>query len=368
MTRDEVRERFRQAERILVVLPMALGDFSYQHLVLRAVQAAYPGKVWDAMFDEAFHGNPFHRGGGQLVNPIICEWAADTGLFRHVYAEMYTGEELAAVMAKARAVGYDAVISLAGRGRLQVAQAAREMAPQALIIAWELRGRWWRLGSDTRAYRAAVDVTVGYRDRTYGHVIEMYADFFRAFADVPVTDWEQVATMRVPVAAATRAAEVLAGYGRTKKTPVVLVNPFAKNRKRTWPSGHTARLLACCQQETRWAQAIWLINGMPSDRAAVEEMIGKEHFPRTYFFSATEGFWELPAMIAASDLVVSVETSVMHLASLLRRPQVALMRQKTPYWRPLRREHCCVLTTPGRRDTVAAITPERVAAAMRSIK
>ncbi len=363
MNREELRRRWSQAQRILLVLPMALGDFCYQHLVIRAVQAQYPDKVWDAMFDEAFHTNRFHQGGGQLVNPIICEWAESTGLFRHVYTEMYQGTSLAECMTTARAAEYDVVISLSGRGQMQVLRACREMAPQAWIIAWEPESRWWKLGRDVREYRQIVDVEIPFIVEKDGHIIDSYLRFFREFSDVSA-NWEQVPRMSVPDDARQHATEVLTGYGATSDTPIIFVNAFAKNRKRTWPLTHVATLFHLLSHDARLTGAIWLVNGMPDDWDAVETMIRHAHGERMHFFSATEGFWELPAMLEASDLVISVETSVMHLASLLHRPQVVLMRQKTPHWRPLRREECTIVTTRRRRDTISAITPDEVAAAV----
>lgn len=364
MNRDELHRRWVQAERILLVLPMALGDFCYQHLVIGAVQARYPGKMWDVMFDEAFHTNRFHQGGGKLVNPIICEWAEDTRLFRHVYTEMYRGTSVADCMTTARAAAYDVVIALSGRGQLQVLRACRTIAPQAVLMAWEPETCWWKLGRDVREYRRIVDAEIPFIVEKGGHIIDSYLRFFRVFAEVEA-DWAQVPQMTVPDAARSSAAKVLAEYGVTSDTPVIFINAFAKNRKRTWPLSHVAKLVQLLSQDAPWTDAIWLVNGMPDDRAAVETMIRRSDGTRMHFFSATEGFWELPAMLAGSDLVISVETSVMHLASLLHRPQVVLMRQKAPHWRPLRREDCTIVTTRRRRDTMSAITPDEVAAAVR---
>jgi hypothetical protein len=73
-----------------------------------------------------------------------------------------------------------------------------------------------------------------------------------------------------------------------------------------------------------------------------------------------ENFFQLPAMLACCDLIISVETAVMHLANAVQVPVIALMRQKNPEWVPVDRDHSTVITAPGRRDWVKAVSVEQV--------
>ena len=54
----------------------------------------------------------------------------------------------------------------------------------------------------------------------------------------------------------------------------------------------------------------------------------------------------------ACDLVISVETAIMHLASSLSLPQIALIRKSASSWRPLKASK--VLTGKKRVDNIAA--------------
>jgi ADP-heptose:LPS heptosyltransferase len=61
-------------------------------------------------------------------------------------------------------------------------------------------------------------------------------------------------------------------------------------------------------------------------------------------------------MLSECDLIVSVETAVMHLANAVHVPVVALMRQKTPEWVPVDKANSTVITALQRRGWVDAIS------------
>jgi ADP-heptose:LPS heptosyltransferase len=99
---------------------------------------------------------------------------------------------------------------------------------------------------------------------------------------------------------------------------------------------------------------------MPSELSHVQALIASRGLVNTAAFSATDHFFQLPAMLARCDLIVSVETAVMHLANAVHVPVIALMRQKNPEWAPIDRAHSVVITAGKRRDWVNAIPASRV--------
>jgi ADP-heptose:LPS heptosyltransferase len=86
---------------------------------------------------------------------------------------------------------------------------------------------------------------------------------------------------------------------------------------------------------------------------------------RTELFSAEENFFQLPAVLEQCDLIVSVETAVMHLANAVHVPVIALMRQKNPEWAPIDKANSTVITALQRRDWVKAISVDQVMKAIR---
>jgi len=58
------------------------------------------------------------------------------------------------------------------------------------------------------------------------------------------------------------------------------------------------------------------------------------------------------------SLIISVETSVIHLANAVHVPVIALMRQTSPEWTPIDAKNSAVTTTKNRKAWVKDISTE----------
>jgi ADP-heptose:LPS heptosyltransferase len=87
--------------------------------------------------------------------------------------------------------------------------------------------------------------------------------------------------------------------------------------------------------------------------------------PRVRACSANDNFFQLPAMLAECDLIISVETAVMHLANAVRVPVIALMRQKNPEWKPIDAGNSTVIMPAKRTAWVNKITVDEVVNALK---
>jgi ADP-heptose:LPS heptosyltransferase len=115
---------------------------------------------------------------------------------------------------------------------------------------------------------------------------------------------------------------------------VFFINAFAKNDKRCWPLENLFEVLTLIKQHDNWADINFIVNVDPAEQKRVQKFFASHSINSIVFFSAQYHFFQLPAIISLCDLVISVETSVIHLASALKVPVVALMRQKNPEWVP----------------------------------
>lgn len=366
MKREDIITKLENSREILLLLPMAIGDFCYTQMVLQVFHECYPHLQIDVMFDELFHLKQLHRGKGKLVNPAVIDWAEETGIFRDVYRDLFEGNEEQAIQ-RAKQRRYPLVVSLAGRGALAVAEKARDFSPDGFIVAWQMKRKWWRFGMDGRRYQKAVDLEVTPKVSPGDHMVDRYADFFCHFANIPDTNWQDRANWQIPERFIMQARERLSAYGIENRQDVILINPFAKNRKRTWPLTSTMECIRLLQEKEEFADTSFLVNGLPSDQEDIRESIRQAGLARVYPFTAQGNFFELPAMLSQCRLVVTVETSVMHLASLLHVPQVALMRRKTPHWRPLRETDCEIIWNEKAHQHIADIKPTEVVLAIEDL-
>jgi len=130
--------------------------------------------------------------------------------------------------------------------------------------------------------------------------------------------------------------------------------------KRCWPLERVAELIAAMRKQPAWRDACFIVNAVPQELAHAKTVFDGYALDRTQLFSAEENFFQLPAVLSQCDLIISVETAVMHLANAVHVPVIALMRQKNPEWVPIDRANSTVITALQRRDWVKAIAVEQV--------
>jgi heptosyltransferase III len=72
----------------------------------------------------------------------------------------------------------------------------------------------------------------------------------------------------------------------------------------------------------------------------------------------------LPAILSQCQLIISVETAVMHLANAVHVPVIALMRQTTPEWAPINDAITTIIKTNSHKAWVDEISVSQVVAAL----
>ena len=354
-------ELLAKSEKILFIAHLALGDFTYLQNGFRAFAAAHPHIEIHLWIDEVRRTADATQWEG-LRKYSLYDWVEHSGLFAKVYRKTYSPALYEESVREAQAEHYPIIVSLAHVRPQQYADLARRINPKGLVIGTRKRVkliRPWHYFS----YRKLDAVLAPYAGADVGehHVSSVYADWFQQLSgiDIPVAD--RYPFVHIPEASLQQAREQLASWGfDTRKGPLVLLNPFAKSHKRSWPLERIAELITRMQQQPKWADACFLINAMPQELAKVNAMAQARGLQRTHAFSAVDNFFQLPAMLAQCDLIISVETSIMHLANAVHVPVVALMRKKNPEWAPFDSANSTVITVARRSDWVKAISVDQV--------
>jgi ADP-heptose:LPS heptosyltransferase len=141
---------------------------------------------------------------------------------------------------------------------------------------------------------------------------------------------------------------------------VVFLNAYSKTVERSWPLERMIELIKAMRAQAAWRDAGFVVNVVPEELERARALFARYPLEHTRLFSAEDNFFQLPAVLSLCDLVISVETAVMHLANAVHVPVIALMRQKTPEWAPIDKRNSTVITVAGRNDWVDSIGVDAV--------
>ena len=159
--------------------------------------------------------------------------------------------------------------------------------------------------------------------------------FYAALARPPATQVpgrDALPRPRLQVPRELRAA-ALARHGVAGATPIVVFAPGAEfgNAKR-WPSGHFAQLAQMVA--ARHPAAAVLLLGSPKDRLVCDEITAAAGLSQVRNLAGETTLADAIALIASAAAVVSNDSGLLHVASALNRPVVALYGPTDPRHAP----------------------------------
>jgi len=354
-------EALQKAEKILFIAHLALGDYTYLQNCFKAFSEAFPHIEIHLWVDEVRRTSDSSKW-EQLRKYSLYDWLAACTFFAKVYSSTYSPVLYEQSIREARQENYPLVVSLATLRPHQYARLAREISPHGFVAGMQERMgifKLHRLAAYRRLDATIPPYTVSRRDPQ--HISAVYADWFRQLFGMHIAPQERFPFVQIPQQWSDYAQRTLREWGFAPRSgKLVFVNPYAKTKKRCWPLEHVAELIMAMSAREEWRDACFIVNAMPHEIASARQVLDKYKLERTRLFSADENFFQLPAILSACDLIVSVETAVMHLANAVHVPVIALMRQKNPEWVPIDSANSKVITASRRRDWVKAITVEQV--------
>ena len=126
-----------------------------------------------------------------------------------------------------------------------------------------------------------------------------------------------------------RVAESWASYDPARHR-LVLINPNASDMlpQRRWPPAQFARLMRGILD--RWADAVILITGAPSDGPLAGKLKAAVDDPRVVDFTGRTTLAELPALYAIASLMVTNDSGPGHFASITDLRTIVLFGPETP--------------------------------------
>jgi len=355
----------RKSDKILFIAHLALGDFTYLQNFFKAFAAQNPHLKVHLWVDEVRRTADAAQW-PHLKTYSLYDWTAACPFFAKVYTQTYSPALYRASIEAARREHYPIVVSLATLRPHLYAGLARQISPDGLVIGMTKKPKFYE-PHHLLAYRKLDAAMPPYRPTgPEHHISDVYAYWFHQLSGLDVPAQARFPFVDIPQPWQQDAENRLSAWHFSPRPgKLVLINPYAKTKKRCWPLEHVAALIQAMQARPGWQDACFIINAVPQELVHARDVIGRHGLQRTELFSAEDNFFQLPAMLARCDLIISVETAVMHLANAVHVPVIALMRQKNPEWVPIDRDNSTVITAPHRRDWVKAVSVEQVMKAIR---
>jgi ADP-heptose:LPS heptosyltransferase len=358
-------ELLKKSDKILFIAHLALGDFTYLQNFFKAFAAQNPQLKIHLWVDEVRRTNDTTQW-EYLKKYSLYDWVEACPFFAKIYRNTYSPALYRQSVAEARNENYPIVVSLATLRPHLYAGLAREISPDGLVIGMRKKFSLFQL-HHLPAYRRLDAAMPPYRRAgPEHHISDVYAHWFHQLSALEVDSAARFPFVDIPAQWRSYAEEKLAAWQFLPRPgKLVFINPYAKTKKRCWPLEHVAELIKTMQARSEWKNTCFIVNAVPQELANARTVISRYGLQRTELFSAEDNFFQLPAVLERCDLIVSVETAVMHLANAVHVPVIALMRQKNPEWVPIDLANSIIITASHRRDWVKAVSVEQVMKAIR---
>jgi heptosyltransferase III len=347
-------ELLKSSNKVLFITHLAIGDFAYLQTFFKSFSEKYPHIKMDIWVDEVRRTRFFWLW-KHFKKYVLIDWISGCGLFNKIYAETYSWGRFYEQRAIAKSEGYSVVISLCSLRSHFYAKTAREICPKgfvAVVVKTEFQNK-------VKKYFPDIIIPFNQAETSEKlHIMHTYKEWFTKLFGDDLSETEWLPFINIPREWTSYAKLKFTQWGipPKRKEKVVFVNSFAKNVARCWPIDRVIRLIKELKADPAFENAYFIVNVEPQYYENVVILFNNFRLERVYIFTAHKNFFQLPAVISLCDVVISVETSVIHLASALKLPIIALMRQKNPEWAPFYKNASWPIFCQKRSDWVEDIS------------
>jgi heptosyltransferase III len=328
-----------KSDKILFVTHLALGDFTYLQNCFKAFHEKYPHLKIDLWVDEARGKSPLLRWNSKKSKYVLYDWLQACGLFNKVYRDTTSWWQLASFIKEKQKDEYPIVISLCQFRCTKFTKFARKISPKGFVIGLFEKFKKYQIFKKNCSKKLNAMVFLNScREEKFSHICQFYAFVFEKMFGVNITQENRIPYISFPKKWSYFGKLRFLKWGIHRKDrpgqKTVFINAFAKNKKRVWPFDNVFELVTELQKNDIFYDARFIINVLPAQYKKFEEGLKNFSSKNIFLFTADFNFFQLPSIMSLCDLVISVETSIIHFAAALKIPVVVLMRKKNPEWIP----------------------------------
>jgi len=361
-------ELLQKTDKVLFVAHLAIGDFTYMEACFKAFHQAYPHIQIDIWVDEVRRTYDFRQWQG-LKKYSLFDWLDAVPYFGTIYKETYSPFVMLRSLLRARSQRYALVVSFGLSHRTFYARLIRWISGNGFLAAIENRYKPPRRYRPPNIFKqwvfARLNARLPERPKDAEHVSEVYAGWFRQLFGLDISQIDRFPSLAIPSVWRDDATRRLQQWGipgkDRRQSRLIFVNPVSKQDVRCWTVQKALELIDEMRKLEHWSESDFILNTVPEQWDETKAIL--ESHPlrsKVRLFSATDNFFQLPAILSQCDLIISVETAVMHLANAVGVPVIALMRQHTPEWMPIDTKNSRVVMTLEYDDCVQDISLSRV--------
>jgi ADP-heptose:LPS heptosyltransferase len=351
--------------KILFIAHLAIGDFTYLQSCLRAFSIAFPHIAIHVWVDELRRtGKPSEW--EHLKKYSLYDWLEACPFIKKIYRQTYSPDLYRSSIREAIAESYPIVISLGLLRRKAYARLSRKISPGGFIAGQTKRSRPYDLLSYLAYQKLDARIPAYSREEAASsHISEIYAGWFQSLFGLELSSEERFPFIDIPKQWQEYAGEQFQQW-RISTERKVFLNSFSKGIQRNWPLERIIELIKAMRATESWHDTVFIVNVIPEELESANRIFSNQKLEKVYLFSAVENFFQLPAVLELCDLVITVETAIMHLANAVHVPVIALMRRTNPEWKPIDASRSIIITTVGEKDWIETIGVEKVIEALAS--
>lgn len=316
---------------------LAIGDYYYQRTFLDELTKQFPNITLDIWIDDCrSRPKSWHAG----RNQILCQWLETESHINQIYPIAASKQERKQIFEKVRQQNYDIVVFMAQTRTENFAQIARQISPDGHVVGTKAKPfqHWLK---KTLAFGRLNGYFNLEETQTQTHINDNYRDTFERLFSIEFPPNLPIKPLEVPQEQLDKMEQWVAIFKAQLSTTnkVVLINHLSTTHRRDLPWENLVELITGLAKSH--PEYGFILNLPPAELDKTRQKIAKtDEFQGINIdvFTATEHFFQLPSLLSLSDVVITVETAVMHLASGLKTPQIVLMRESAKHWCPLNAE------------------------------
>jgi len=340
----------KNAKSILFFTHCAIGDFTYLGPYLKKVAETYPNIKVDLWADEIRRTYKFWRW-KYIKRYVLHDWLKSCSFFNKVHTETYTWGLFNKTFKEVQKDEHSIIISLYYLRSRRYSKRARKMNTNAFLAGFKSKH-----GNNYHWLDAELPYRLDKKPFQW-HITDLYDLQFKKMFGIELTREEKLSALTIPDQWKSYGKDLLKKWKEATPAhgPAIFINTFAKDEKRCWDHRKIKKLISLMRADERYKDAVFIVNAPPAEAHLLPEFDSD-----VMLFSGGDNFFQLPSMLDACDLIISVETSIGHLAVSLGKKVVPLIRSKNPEWIPLGLGKEDVVMADDRRDWVEDIGAQRV--------